>query len=179
MKIKLLAKCALIAAAFTFTAVSNADETTSHAIYVSGGSSTNNNSDSTGNKSAFSLGYLNLSKTHDVVWGIDISGEGTKYDSTWGQNKSKQQAISYNLLIGKNIGKTENFRFDATAILGIREDSTSCPRSNLGYRCYADQAPDSSYAMNYGFALTWSSSSLLFGLRATGESSQAMIGVIF
>lgn len=177
MEIKLIAKSALIATALTFTAVSSADDNTSHAIYLGGGSSSNS-LDSASNKSAFSIGYLNLSSARDVVWGVDISGEGNKYDSTWGYD-SIQQATSYNFLIGRNISRTENSRFDAAVIMGIREDSSSCPRSYIGFQCYADQSPDISYAFNYGLALTWSYKSLLLGVRATGESTQAMIGVRF
>ncbi len=100
-------------------------------------------------------------------------------DSTWGQRNSASQATSYNFLIGKNIVKNENSRFDAAFLVGARESFSSCPSSYLGYQCYADQAPDTGHAINYGAVLTWTYKSLMLGVRLTGESKQALLGLRF
>ncbi len=53
-------------------------------IYGGGGTS------SSGNQSAFSVGFLIFPNTNDVFWGLDISGEGVKKDSTWGRKLPHQ-----------------------------------------------------------------------------------------
>ncbi len=156
-----------------------AGEQAENVIYIGSGSAKSGDPTVTSNKSPFTLGYLKLSNTVNSVWGVDFSGEGTLLDSTWGQNQAVKQATSFNLLLGKNIGKTENSRFDASLILGMRHKTKSCPSSYLGFQCYADSKPDVSYGFNSGVALTWSYSSVLVGVRATGESTQLMLGYRF
>jgi hypothetical protein len=155
-----------------------ADDSAQNAIYIGGGSAQTN--DILKSSSApYSVGYVRLSNEKDIVWGVDVAGEGTLLDSTWGKNKAVKQSTSFNLLLGQNLIKTENGRFDATVILGLRNSFTSCPSSYLGYQCYADQAPSTKYDFNYGALLSYSYKSLLVGLRATGESSQVVIGYRF
>jgi len=157
----------------------NASNDNQHVIFYGSGSPESGPAASTSKKSPFTVGYLNLSNSRDAVWGFDISGEGTKLDSTWGQNNAVKQANSFNLIAGKNLGKTENSRTDLAAIVGFRHKTASCPSSYLGYQCYADTDPKTSYAFNYGMALTWSYKNLMLGVRATGESKQALIGIRF
>ena len=126
-----------------------------------------------------SLGYLNTSSTRDFVWGVDLSAEGTMLDSTWGQNKASSQGTSYNLIFGKNVSKLDSSRIDAAILVGMRETTSDCPRSYLGYQCYADAAPDYSYKLNYGAVITWTHTRLMLGIRATGESTQAIVGYKF
>lgn len=125
-----------------------------------------------------SAGFLNISNESNGVWGLDISGEGTKIEFTGGRT-SVVQATSLNFLVGSNISKVDNTRFDAAFLIGGRTSSSSCPKSYLGYQCYADQPPSTSYAMNYGVLLTMTYKSLMVGLRATGESAQGIIGFRF
>lgn len=148
-------------------------------IFVGTGPTASGPATTTSIKSPYTIGYLNLSNTRDAVFGFDISGEGTKIDSTWGQNNAVKQANSFNLLFGKNIGKTDNSRYDFAVIAGFRHKTTDCPSSYLGYQCYANTEPKTSYAFNYGLAVTWSYKSLMLGVRATGESKQALVGVRF
>jgi hypothetical protein len=170
------AKLVLLASVIQCAVVS-ANELGENVIYVGSGSANANNSTSGTNKPA-SLGYLRLQNNSDVVWGVDIAGEGRMSDTTWGSTTSNQ-ATSYNLLFGKNIAKLDNSRFDLAFIAGLREESSVCPRSYLGYQCYADTAPDTKYVFNYGALLTWNYKSFMIGLRATGESKQAVLGYKF
>ena len=142
-------------------------------IYGGGGTS------SSGNQSAFSVGFLIFPNTNDVFWGLDISGEGVKKDSTWGQNNANSRASSYNVLVGKNLMRSETSRIDGALLIGMKEESTSCPRSYLGYQCYADTEPDSTYGFNSGLALLWSNAKLMIGARVTGQSTQALLGFKF
>ena len=126
-----------------------------------------------------SLGYLKLYNENNAVLGFDISREGTKLDSTWGQENDITHAFSLNFLLGTNLTRGENSRFDAAVLLGIRNDESSCPPSYLGYQCYADREPDNEYAFNYGGILTFSYKNFMLGVRATGESTQALFGYRF
>lgn len=114
-----------------------------------------------------------------LVVGMDVAKEGTKLDSTYGQVNSPKRAVSYNLLIGSNLTKFNEINIDAALIAGFREESDSCPRSYLGYRCYADQAPDSTYVLNYGAAFFASYHNLMVGARITDASTQALVGFRF
>lgn len=164
---------------FATAAVSHAQDDGQNVIYFGAGSAKNGNPTTTSNKEPMSIGYLRLSNASSTVWGIDVAGEGTMLDSTWGQNNAVKQATSFNALIGKNIGKTANSRYDAALIVGMREETSKCPRSYLGYQCYANSEPKTTYGFNYGLALTWTYNSLMLGVRATGESTQAMLGIRF
>ncbi len=128
---------------------------------------------------AYSLGYLRVSNSTDRVWGIDVGGEGFMEDSTWGNYKASKQATSFNVLFGKNLQSGESYRIDGTLVAGIREKSSSCPKSYLGYQCYANSTPDTKYSLNYGALLAVSFKSLTIGVRATGESKQAFLGIKF
>ena len=162
-----------------FVCGAQADENGQNVIYLGSGSAKSGNSTTTSNKAPLTVGYLRLSNSSDTVFGADISGEGTMLDSTWGRSHTVKQATSFNLLVGRNLGKTENSRFDASLILGMKEKTQSCASSYLGYQCYADAKPNTSYGFNSGVALTWTYKSALVGLRATGESTQLMVGYRF
>jgi hypothetical protein len=133
----------------------------------------------TSNKAPITVGYISQSRTTSTVWGIDISGEGTLLDSTWGQNNAVKQATSFNVLIGKNMSNSQISRFDIAFVAGLREKSKDCPASYLGYQCYADSAPNTTREFNYGGILSWSYQKLMVGVRATGESNQLLIGIRF
>lgn len=155
-----------------------ADTDGQNVIYVGSGTAKNSNT-SVKSSNPATLGYLRLSNTSDTVWGLDVSAEGTMLDSTWGQRNSAQQATAFNFLFGKNLNKTENSRIDAAFIVGMREKASSCNKSYLGYQCYADQEPDTSYGFNGGIALTWIYKNFMVGARITGESKQALVGFRF
>jgi len=125
-----------------------------------------------------SIGFLSLSGEGDKVWGLDFSGEGTKLESTGGRT-TVTGATSINFLIGKNLSKGENSRFDASLLVGVRTTSSTCPTSYLGYQCYADQPPTTSRGFNYGVVATMTYQRLMLGVRATGESVQALVGFRF
>jgi hypothetical protein len=173
MKFNLL----VLMAAFVIIPNANASNDGENVIFFGSGSAEAGPASATSNKSPFAIGYLNLSNSRDSVWGFDIGGEGTKLDSTWGQNNAVKQANSFNLIAGRNIGKSENSRYDLAAIVGFRHKTSSCPSSYLGYQCYANTEPKTSYAFNYGLTLTWSYKNLMLGVRATGESKQALVGI--
>ena len=148
-------------------------------FYLGGGSAKSSNSAYSSGDTPKTFGYLKLSNLDDTVWGIDVSAEGTMFDSTYGQDNAAKQATSVNALIGQNIATSGSFRMDAAFIAGVRDRTTSCPPSYVGYQCYANTVPDTSYAFNYGVALTVSYKNILLGVRATGESTQAMVGIRF
>ena len=127
-------------------------------------------------RTPFSLGFLRVSQLSDAVFGIDIAGEGTRLDSTWGQNQAVEQGVSINFLFGRNLSRSANSRFDAALVIGARHKTADCPPSYLGYQCYANTEPDVTYALNYGVLFAWTTGRLMMGLRATGASAQGLIG---
>lgn len=167
--IRTIALCSVALVAFQ----SYANENGENVIYIGGGSS---KTDSYGKSSgtAVTLGFIKQSNTSDTFFGGDISGEGTKY-----HNGSPEKSTSFNLLMGKNLSKNENGRFDGALLLGFREKSSSCPTSYIGYRCYADSEPSTKYGGNFGALLTYTHKSLMLGVRATGESKQIIVGFKF
>ena len=164
---------ALIALASGVASTANADGI----IYFGAGSgetaSTTVNGDT-----PISLGYLAL-RDEGAFFGFDIGAEGTVLDSTYSQNNRPNQAYSFNVVFGTNISKHEKHRFDVGAIAGIKERAKDCPSSYLGYACYADTEPDVEYTANFGALITYSYDKLTIGLRATGESTQLILGAKF
>lgn len=160
----------------------NADNDGSNVFYVGGGQTYNSSSGTakTSEDTPFSIGMLHASKTANGVFGFDIGREGTMLDSTAGRTNAVKSGTSLNLLFGTNLGKPGvNSRIDAALLLGGRQTTKSCPASYLGYQCYADQDPSTSYGVNYGAVLTWAYSSMVLGLRVTGESAQFLFGGSF
>jgi hypothetical protein len=143
------------------------------AVYVGGGKS------SSSNDTAVTLGIMFIPRTDSLIWGADISREGAKLDSTWGRDNESNAATSFNLLVGKSFSVLDNFHADVVPILGARETAESCPRSYLGYKCYADSTPDTKYTFNSGLGVFFSQNKLLLGVRATSVSSQLLIGTKF
>ena len=148
-------------------------------VYGGIGSARSNSSSATSDNNPFSLGYINISDVRSSVWGLDFSKEGSLLDSTYRQNRAVKQGTSYNLLLGTNLAKTESSRFDVAILIGAREKTKDCPSSYLGYQCYANAEPDTQYGFNYGAVLTWSFKGMMIGIRATGESTQAIVGLKF
>lgn len=148
-----------------------------HIIYLGSGKAKSGDLEFDGKP--FSIGYLLLLNNTSFIFGVDVSKEGTMLNSTWGQTNALDQATSFNLLLGRNLTKNEKSRFDTALIMGTREKTASCPRSYLGYQCYANQSPDTTYDFNYGALLAYSYSSALVGLRVTGESTQGILGLRF
>ena len=87
------------------------------------------------------------------VPGETVAGEGTALDSTYGRNNSVAQGLSYNFLYATNLSNNSDRRFDLGVIAGLREKSSDCPDSYLGYQCYADESPDVEYGFNFGAML--------------------------
>ena len=125
------------------------------------------------------FGFLYQSNSSDAVFGLDIGLEGTMLDSTWGQNNAVTQSTSYNLLVGTKVLGDADSRLDLVLLLGLRQETASCPASDLGYQCYADREPKRTYTGNFGVELNWSRGAFMVGLRAAPESRQAMLGVRF
>lgn len=175
---KIITSKAVILCLLAVSAVS-----TTHAnesiVYGGIGSAKSNSSYGTSDKNPFSLGYINISEVRNFIWGLDFSKEGTLLDSTYGQDKAVKQGMSFNLLLGTNLARTELGRFDVAVLLGARQKTTDCPSSYLGYQCYANAEPDTKYGFNYGAMLTWSFKSVMVGIRATGASTQALVGFSF
>jgi hypothetical protein len=164
---------ALVALALTAFSVARADDGRENVISAGvGGSKVG---------AAASVTYLRISNTSGFVWGADLAWEGAMSDSTGGNQDKPRRALAFDILLGGNLGRygTSAGRFDAMVFLGARQTAASCPRSYLGYQCYADSAPDVSYAVNYGAALTWAYERVLLGARVSGESVQALLGYRF
>jgi hypothetical protein len=177
MKIKSYLRAILTIAAFSGAAASRANENDKNLIYIGGGSADKGNSLKS-NETPMAIGYLSIPNSSDSVYGIDFSGEGTKLEFNGGRTVVKQ-GTSFNFLIGKNLRKSENSRFDAAFLIGMRTASSTCPTSYLGYQCYANEPPKISYEVNYGAVLTMTFNSFMIGARLTGESAQALIGFRF
>jgi hypothetical protein len=138
-----------------------------------GGSSGNETNDFT----PWSIGVYG---GRDFMVGLDLSGEGTQEDSTYGYD-SIEQGLSLNFLFGGNIISKGDFKVDCLILLGMIQTSTSCPEgdSYIGYQCYADSNASGEYDLNYGALLTASYKKAMVGMRVTGESVQALIGLRF
>ena len=130
------------------------------------------------NELAFSIGYLRVSNKSRLIGGVDVSYEGTMLDGTFG-SYSTRGAFSFNGIVGVNVARKNNVRFDVAGLIGAREKTTDCPASNLGFACYADREPDRSYTVNYGGIAAFSYKKLAVGVRVTGASTQGLIGIRF
>jgi hypothetical protein len=130
------------------------------------------------NNLAFTFGYLRVSNKSRLIGGADISYEGTMLDGTYG-SYSTRGAVSFNGIVGVNVAKNDSVRFDVAGLLGAREKTVDCPSSFLGYACYADRPPSRSFSVNYGGAATFSYKKFVIGARATGASTQGLLGIRF
>jgi hypothetical protein len=168
-------KCILTASALTLsTAIPvMANNNLENVIYVGGGSAKEDGYGNTGGSPA-TLGYIRQSNTKDFVWGFDVSGEGPMY-----HNGTPTKSTSFNIILGQNFLKTGGGRFDAGFLIGMREKSSSCPRSYLGYSCYADTDPSVKYTGNFGGVVTWTQNRFFIGARVTGQSKQVILGLRF
>lgn len=175
-KILQFALLSIVAVASTHSVAQEAQGGT-NVIYIGSGAAQTGNALKSSAAPA-SIGYMGLSNTKDAVWGLDYGAEGTMLESN-GTRTTIKQGSSLNLLLGKNLTKGENTRFDAGFLVGMRSTSSLCPTSYLGYQCYADKPPETSYGFNYGVVATITYRSLTVGLRATGESAQGIIGFRF
>ena len=120
----------------------------------------------------WSLGFI----SNSTGFGLDIAGEGTVLDSTYNQDEEPNRAMSYNLIVARNLSEGGLFDIDAGLLVGIREITKDCPGSYLGYACYADMMPDREFDINYGAVVFISFDKFLVGARVTGESSQVTLG---
>lgn len=173
MSIKI--RVAVAAICLSFASLAHAQEK-SNIIYGGFGPKSDNVLED--NFTPFVVGSLMLSDTSTMVVGFDLAGEGTVLDSTWGGN-NLDQALSVNLLIGRNIFWRSNMRIDGAVILGFRETFSDCPDSFLGYQCYAGTPPETEYDWNYGVLVTMSLEQFTIGVRVTGESTQVIAGIRF
>ncbi|QUS35571.1 hypothetical protein [Falsirhodobacter algicola] len=126
-----------------------------------------------------SIGLMGQAANSRLIFGFDIAREGTKLDSTWNKNEDLTSGVSYNLLIGSNIYDSGLLRSDVALLIGLRETSADCPRSYLGFQCYADSEPETEYKGNFGALITFAYDRFTLGLRATGESTQLVTGIRF
>lgn len=63
---------------------------------------------------------------------------------------------------------------------GAIETSQKCARqSYIGFQCYADAEPESSYDFNYGVFGIYHIGNFALGARITGESQQLTSGFSF
>lgn len=132
--------------------------------------------DYSSDSTAWSLGYLAPNSGSGYRWGFDISGEGTLLDSTYNQNEAIDSGFSFNLLVGGDVASN----FSAGVLLGAIETSQDCARqSYIGFQCYADEDPESSYDFNYGVFGIYHIGGVALGARITGESQQLTIGFSF
>ncbi len=143
-------------------------------VGVSGQSGLDKSSDT-----PWSVGYMYNSEHNNTFWGIDIAGEGTSLDNTSGKYNQVTQGLSFNVLAGKNLNFNQDWRAGIGVLLGASQTAESCPDSYLGFRCYADREPDTSYDFNYGGLLHVTYKRVLAGARVTPESYQVILGLAF
>ncbi|HEX8286720.1 MAG TPA: hypothetical protein VF556_01915 [Pyrinomonadaceae bacterium] len=130
------------------------------------------------NNLAFTFGYLRVSNKSRLIGGADISYEGTMLDGTYG-SYSTRGAVSFNGIVGVNVAKNDSVRFDVAGLVGAREKTVDCPSSFLGYACYADEPPSRTFSVNYGGIASFSYKKFVIGARATGASTQGLLGIRF
>ena len=182
LKLNILAFIFLLSTVVTAESETTEENVTSterqYLLYVGAGSADDSNSYEN-DDTPFSVGFLMHQENSNKSWGVDIAGEGTALDSTYGRNNSVAQGLSYNFLYATNLSSNSDRRFDLGVIVGAREKSNDCPDSYLGYQCYADESPDVEYGFNFGAMLHVTFQTFTIGLRATGESTQLIIGFNF
>lgn len=158
--------------------------TTAHAdaiIYGGYGKSTDNVTPNySGSAASFGVVAVDWGTTKKLVLGMDVGKEGTKLDSTYGRLNEPQSSTSFNLLAGYKLAQVGALNIDGAAILGFREESESCvQQSYVGYQCYANSEPETTYVANYGVAVFASYQQLMVGVRVTDASTQALFGFKF
>lgn len=166
MKYKFL----VVFSSLLLSSLSYANPSGENIFYLGAGKSVNGEFGDKG-KGAGTIGFLKLNSSSGALFGGDIGIEGTSY-----HNGTPESGASLNLLIGRNFSRTDTGRFDGAFLIGGRRKETTCPKSYLGYRCYADSDPDTSYAVNFGAALFYTQQSFTAGIRITGESRQVILG---
>lgn len=131
------------------------------------------------NKNApYTIGYI-TTDLGETNWGIDISGEGTVIDSTYGQNGALNQALSFNIIAGQTAALGDNSKVTFGLLIGFREGVKACADSYLGFQCYANTSPEVDYDFNYGGVVMLSFGRFGIGARHTQESTQALLGFSF
>ena len=147
--------------------------------YIGAGPTSNSNDEN--NDIPWSIGVMYGSIDTNLVWGIDIAGEGTLLDSTDGFNNDLSQGLSFNFLVGRDNSRTSDGRLAYGFVAGFITKEKECPSSYyIEYECYADQELDYEYGFNGGiFANYLISKKYSFGIRATTNSTQAIFGLRF
>ena len=114
------------------------------------------------------------------VIGADFGIEGKEEDRTGGRI-TEERAFSFNLLLGIAAFENARWRLVPFALIGARRYKVTCPagQSYLGYRCYADTDSEGHWKLNYGGGLMMHFDRLALGVRLTGESTTAIVGVNF
>ncbi len=138
------------------------------------------------NEEPWSVGIVIRDK--EGFLGLDIGGEGImieksrNYDNTYSAI-STDQATSFNFLAGLKVTEQPKFRLDLGILAGVIEQSSECPSSYGSYQCYYSSAYDNrtdyEYTFNYGLVLYANYQRTMFGIRATGESTQLLFGINF
>ena len=111
--------------------------------------------------------------------GIDMAGEGTSFNSTSNKTNVVEQGLSFNLLLGKSLNLENDATIGVLFLMGARHVGKTCSNSYLGFECYANETPKSSYDLNYGAIIQVTHKKGFIGLRATGESIQGVFGIIY
>lgn len=147
-------------------------------VYVGGGQAITDDP-SKNDSMPFAFGIMHQNPDTGFVVGLDFGFEGTMIDSTYRRDAALSQGTSFNVLVGGNLIDDGGFKTDAALLLGMRKSVVDCPDSYLGFACYAGADPDYQYQANFGAVITVSVNKTVIGLRATGESTQLLLGMRF
>ena len=134
-------------------------------FYVTYGSNTDNED------SAFSIGLLSKPSAEGFRIGVDLGFEGEKLEC-YGGDCYSELGLSFNGIVGYT---PKDSKWTVGVLAGFAEQISDCPRSNLGFRCWADGTPDTEYGFNYGGFLQYHFEKYGVFLRATPDSTQAGI----
>lgn len=132
-------------------------------IFVTYGSNTDNE------ESAFSIGLLSQPDDKGFRFGFDLGFEGEKLEC-YGGDCYGELGISFNGLVGYT---PMDSKWTVGVLAGFSQETSDCPRSGLGFRCWADRTPDTEYGFNYGGFLQYHFEKYGVFLRATSNSTQA------
>ena len=158
------------------SSASAADQNT--IIYVGSGSQIND-SKNLNKGTPDSIGFMHQLENSEVILGLDFADEGTRLVSnTWVYNP-EAMGFSLNVLIGSNLYDNSEWKIDGAVLVGFREISDTCPRSYIGFRCYANRPASSKHETNYGGVVMLSYNRFSFGVRMTEVSQQALLGFRF
>ena len=143
-----------------------------HNLYI--GIGNNNETENGVGGVAFAFGATG--SYNKYAFGFEVGIEGDYLDCT-GRCTGYEKSLSINLPFGYDVLERGDHRIRLMVMIGMKREAESCPRSYLGFECYADREPDIDWEFNYGGIAMYTFKKVTMGVRYTPFSQQALIGL--